>query len=180
MTDATKHEYLIAVGSNRRNGIYACPRQVIAGAVEALHGNYHVRAVSHTIITQPVGPSQRRYANAAVRLKTNQMPDLLLDSLKRLEREFGSRRGERWSSRVLDLDIILWSGGIWPRPARATHVPQSTGNVGHKRLVIPHISFRNRSFVLEPAAQIAPGWRDPVTGRTIRQLMFLQKMGKAA
>ncbi len=180
MTDATKHEYLIALGSNRRNGIYVRPRQVIAAAIEALHGDYDVRAVSRTIMTRPVGPSQRRYANAAVRLKTNQGPEEILVALKKLEREFGARRGQRWGSRVLDLDIILWSGGIWPGPVHVAPPPQNTGNAGPMRLVIPHISFSSRSFVLEPAAQIAPGWRDPVTGRTVRQLMFLQKMGKAA
>jgi 2-amino-4-hydroxy-6-hydroxymethyldihydropteridine diphosphokinase len=55
---------------------------------------------------------------------------------------------------VLDLDIVLWSGGPW----------------ASERLVIPHPEFRSRAFVLAPAAAVAPGWRDPVTGRTLRQL----------
>ncbi len=37
-------------------------------------------------------------------------------------------------------------------------------------LVIPHAYFRERTFVLIPAAHVAPDWRDPVTGLTVRQL----------
>ncbi len=72
-----------------------------------------------------------------------------------IERVFGrDRRGQRWRSRTLDLDIVLWSGGTWYGP----------------RLAIPHPLFRQRDFVLRPAAQIAPDWRDPVSGLTLRQL----------
>jgi 2-amino-4-hydroxy-6-hydroxymethyldihydropteridine diphosphokinase len=37
-------------------------------------------------------------------------------------------------------------------------------------LAVPHPRFRERRFVLEPLAEIAPGWRDPVTGKTMREL----------
>ena len=55
---------------------------------------------------------------------------------------------------MLDLDIVLWSGGAWASPD----------------LTVPHIAYRERAFVLTPAMQIAPEWRDPVTGLTIRHL----------
>jgi 2-amino-4-hydroxy-6-hydroxymethyldihydropteridine diphosphokinase len=55
---------------------------------------------------------------------------------------------------VLDLDLVLWSGGAW----------------ASDRLVLPHPEFRRRTFVLAPAATIAPAWRDPLTGLTVRQL----------
>jgi 2-amino-4-hydroxy-6-hydroxymethyldihydropteridine diphosphokinase len=55
---------------------------------------------------------------------------------------------------VLDLDILLWSGGKW-----------------HDRtLTIPHSQLRVRRFVLDPLVTIAPAWRDPLTHRTVRQL----------
>jgi 2-amino-4-hydroxy-6-hydroxymethyldihydropteridine diphosphokinase len=73
---------------------------------------------------------------------------------KRLEREAGRRRGRRWGARVLDLDLLLWSGGRWRSPG----------------LTVPHPAFRDRAFVLEPLARVAPGWRDPVSGRSVRQL----------
>jgi 2-amino-4-hydroxy-6-hydroxymethyldihydropteridine diphosphokinase len=81
-------------------------------------------------------------------------PDMLA-LLQAVEREFGrKRRGQRWRARTLDLDIVLWSGGIWVSPD----------------LAIPHPAFRERAFVLTPAALIAPRWRDPLTGLTLRQL----------
>jgi 2-amino-4-hydroxy-6-hydroxymethyldihydropteridine diphosphokinase len=74
--------------------------------------------------------------------------------LKQLERDFGRRSGRRWGPRVLDLDIILWSGGTWAGDG----------------LTVPHPEFRKRAFVLTPLAQVAPDWRDPLTGRSVRQL----------
>jgi 2-amino-4-hydroxy-6-hydroxymethyldihydropteridine diphosphokinase len=114
-----------------------------------------VEAASRTLASAPIGPSRRRYANAAVIVATAAGPEAVLDRLQGIEHAFGRRRrGARWGARVLDLDIVLWSGGPW----------------ASERLVIPHPEFRSRAFVLAPAAAIAPGWRDPVTGRTLRQL----------
>ena len=74
--------------------------------------------------------------------------------LKAIERSFGRRPGRRWGARVIDLDIILWSGGVYAGAA----------------LTIPHPAFRARRFVLDPLATLVPRWRDPVTGLTVRQL----------
>ena len=82
-------------------------------------------------------------------------PQGLLTCLHEAEAAFGrNRRGQRWRSRTLDLDIVLWSGGIFA----------STD------LLIPHPRFRERDFVLGPAAAIIPKWRDPITGWTVQQL----------
>lgn len=120
-------------------------------AIAALDG---VRAVAPIMASTPLGPSLRRYANTVLLLDTSLSPPDMLAQLKAIERGFGRRRGRRWGSRVIDLDIILWSGGSW-----------------HGRgLCVPHSAFRERLFVLRPLRQVAPDWRDPVTGRTIRQL----------
>ncbi len=114
-----------------------------------------VRAVAPVIETDPVGPSSRRYANGALVLESDLPPRDLLRKLLALETRFGRRRmGQRWRARVLDLDIILWSGGIMAEPG----------------LLIPHPLFRERDFVLSPAARIAAGWRDPVTGLSLAHL----------
>lgn len=114
-----------------------------------------LKAVSPIVATEPLGPSLRRFANAAALVKTKRDPDDLLDRLKRIERKFGRRRGRRWGARVLDLDIVLWSGGAWSGPG----------------LTVPHPEFRKRRFVLAPAVKIAPRWRDPLTGLSLRHLL---------
>lgn len=114
----------------------------------------HVVARSRILSTPPIGPSIRRFANAALILESVESPPALLRQLKAIERDFGRRRGRIWGARVIDLDIILWSGGAW----------------GERRLIVPHPRFRERDFVLAPLLEIAPGWRDPVTGLTVRQL----------
>jgi 2-amino-4-hydroxy-6-hydroxymethyldihydropteridine diphosphokinase len=129
-----------------------------------------VTAIARVVDSAPVGPSARRYANGALVLRTGHAPEQLLAALKKMERAFGRRRGgQRWSTRVLDLDIILWSGGAFASAGcRRTGGPERRSPEG--ALLIPHPLFRERGFVIVPAAQIAPGWRDPVTGLTMRQL----------
>lgn len=151
-----RQRYLIALGSNKRHHRHGRPEQVLAAAVLALEqAGLTVLAQSPTLRSAAIGPSLRRYANGALVAECGLDPAQLLVLLKAVERRFGRRLGgQRWTARVLDLDIVLWSGGAWA----------SAG------LVVPHRLFRVRPFVLGPAAGIAPAWRDPVTGLTLRQL----------
>ncbi|QUL36843.1 2-amino-4-hydroxy-6-hydroxymethyldihydropteridine diphosphokinase [Erythrobacter sp. JK5] len=146
--------YLIGLGSNRRHHLCGRPQAVVHAAMEELAALGTVVARSPIIAAAPMGAAQRRFANAAAILESEYDPPALLAALKRMEREFGRRPGRRWGDRVLDCDIVLWSGGIW-----------SSGE-----LAVPHPHFRGRGFVLRPAAAIAPGWRDPVSGLTLAQL----------
>ena len=102
-------------------------------------------ASSSIIGTAPLGPSLRRFANAAVLIETPLAPPHLLKQLKHTERAFGRRRGRRWGARVLDLDILLWSGGRWSSPD----------------LIIPHQQLLQRSVALGPLARIALQPLDP-------------------
>lgn len=156
MSAATAHRYLLALGSNERHARFGPPRRVLAAALERLAAEgVRVIATAPVIETDPIGPSIRRYANSAAVIQTALDPEALLVMLKRIERDFGRRPGgQRWRARVLDLDIVLWSGGPF----------------GSTALTIPHPLFRERAFVLNPAAMIAPAWRDPLTGLTVRQL----------
>ena len=145
--------YLVALGSNRRHHLYGDPRGVVLAAMEELAAFGTVTARSPVLATPAMGAAQRRFANAALVLESELAPPALLAALKRTEREFGRRRGQRWGDRVLDCDIILWSGGRWA----------SAG------LAIPHPEYRRRAFVLAPARAIAPHWRDPASGLRIAQ-----------
>ena len=146
----TRTSYAIAIGSNRR-GRHGSPRAEVAAAIAMLAP---IAAAAPIIDSAPLGPSIRRFANSAILIDSPLSPPAMLARLKAIERAFGRRRGRRWGARVIDLDIILWSMGRWASPG----------------LVIPHPAYRLRRFVLDPLAVIAPDWRDPVGGRSIRQL----------
>jgi 2-amino-4-hydroxy-6-hydroxymethyldihydropteridine diphosphokinase len=151
--------YAIALGSNRR-GRHGSPFATVHAAAAAIGA----RRMSKVRLTPAMGPAGRGFANAVALVETELDPPALLAGLKQVERDFGRRGGRRWGPRVLDLDIILWSGGLW----------------GGDGLVVPHPEFRRRHFVLEPLAQVAPQWRDPITGATVRQLLFrLGRPGRA-
>ncbi|WP_337191063.1 2-amino-4-hydroxy-6-hydroxymethyldihydropteridine diphosphokinase [Qipengyuania vulgaris] len=149
------HRYLIAIGSNVRVAGVGGPHRVVDAAVLALAEVGEVAEVSRTRSSRPIGPSLRSYANAAAVVESESEPAHFLARLQQLEFRFGRRRrGAPWRARSLDLDIVLWSGGVWLTPD----------------LVIPHPLFRERPFVSGPAAEVAPHWRDPVTGLSLRQL----------
>jgi 2-amino-4-hydroxy-6-hydroxymethyldihydropteridine diphosphokinase len=142
--------YAIALGSNRRSR-HGSPAATLRAALAELDAGM----VSRIRATPALGPAGRGFANAVAIVESELAPDALLAQLKAVERAFGRRPGRRWGPRVLDLDIILWSEGAWGGPGP----------------IVPHPEFRKRAFVLEPLAEIAPGWRDPVSGATMRQLL---------
>jgi 2-amino-4-hydroxy-6-hydroxymethyldihydropteridine diphosphokinase len=146
----TRTSYAIAIGSNQR-GRHGSPAHEVAAAILELD---ELVAVSPIITTPAMGPSRRSFANAAALIESSDDPDALLTRLKDLERRFGRRAGQRWGDRVLDVDIILWSGGAYAGDG----------------LTIPHVDYRTRRFVLDPLVAVVPEWRDPVTGRSVRQL----------
>jgi 2-amino-4-hydroxy-6-hydroxymethyldihydropteridine diphosphokinase len=141
--------YAIALGSNRRSR-FGSPAATLRAAARAIGA---VR-LSRIRATPALGPAGRSFANAVALVESPLAPPALLARLKRIERDFGRRRGRRWGPRVLDLDIVLWSGGRWAAAG----------------LIIPHPEYRGRRFVLEPLAELAAQWRDPVGGSTVRQL----------
>ncbi|WP_379922621.1 2-amino-4-hydroxy-6-hydroxymethyldihydropteridine diphosphokinase [Erythrobacter sp. R86502] len=143
--------YLVALGSNRRHHLYGPPQSVVQAAQEECAAFGTVSARAPVIATPAIGAARRCFANSALVLESDLSPTALLAALKHTERAFGRRRGQRWGDRVLDCDIILWSGGVWRSPG----------------LVIPHNSYTQRGFVLEPARAIASDWLDPVNNFTI-------------
>ena len=166
MTQASKHLYLISLGSNQRHTLIGTPPKILCEAMNALEmDDIDVFATSSIISSRPLGPSLRLFANAAALLATDLAPPALLARLKQVETHFGRRpSGQAWRQRILDLDIILWSGGIWTSANPA--------------LSIPHAHWDKRDFVIQPAAQIAPNWRDPISGKSIKQIEFQKKRSK--
>lgn len=151
--------YAIALGSNRR-GRHGSPAQAVRAAAAAIGAE----RLSKIRSTPALGPAGRGFANAIALVESELEPPALLARLKQVERDFGRRGGRRWGPRVLDLDIVLWSQGAW----------EGDG------LIVPHPEFRRRRFVLDPLAELAPAWRDPITGATVRQLLHRLTQRRAA
>lgn len=113
--------------------------------------------VSPYVDTVPVGVSgpQAMFLNAAVVGETTLTARQLLDALLAIERERGRERPYVNAPRTLDLDLLLLGDVIL-----------------HERgLEVPHPRFRERRFVLEPLAAVAPELRDPVSGKTVGELL---------
>lgn len=158
--------YLIAIGSNQRLPHIGGPRKIVEQAIAALEiAEIDVFHHSTTMMSRPIGPSMRSYANAAAIIETNLAPDALLHQLHAIEYHFGRQRlGQRWRARTLDLDILLWSGGLWVS--------------SDPSLIIPHRELAQRDFALGPACQIAADWYDPSSRLTMRQLFHRLKRPK--
>ena len=150
MSGAT-HLYAIAIGSNRPHGRFGPPVAVAAAAIARLDSDFGLFDASSILLTKAVGGAGRDFANALALVESRLDPPAMLRALKALELAFGRRKGRRWGSRVLDLDIIDWSGGRW----RA------------RGLTVPHKAAATRSFVVVPLASVAPGWqlKPPLTAR---------------
>ena len=137
-----QHLYAIAIGSNRPHGRHGRPPQVVEAAIARLDADFGLFDASPILLNPAHGPGGRDYANAVALVESGLEPPEMLGRLKAIERDFGRRRGRRWGSRVLDLDIALWSGGKFRS----------------RRLTIPHPQLARRGFVLQPLAAIAPDW----------------------
>jgi 2-amino-4-hydroxy-6-hydroxymethyldihydropteridine diphosphokinase len=137
------HLYAIAIGSNRPHGRFGRPAAVVEAAIARLDRDFGLFDASPIVLNPAHGDAGRDFANAVALIESDLEPPELLQHLKAIERGFGRRRGKRWGPRVLDLDIVLWSGGRFRS----------------RRLNVPHAELARRSFVLQPLAAIAPGWR---------------------
>jgi len=144
------HLYAIAIGSNRPHGRYGRPPGVVEAAIARLDEDFGLFDASPIVLNAAHGGAGRDFANAVALVESRLDPPQMLAHLKLIEREFGRRSGRRWGTRVLDLDIALWSGGKYCS----------------RLLTVPHPQLRQRSFVLQPLAAIAPAWRvGPLTVR---------------
>lgn len=96
------------------------------------------------------GVEQPDFVNAAAALMTQLSAAELLRELQRIEQAQGRERGDvRWGPRVLDLDLLVYSGQ----------------KIDEQDLIIPHPGIGERNFVLLPLGEVAPGLYIPGLGQ---------------
>lgn len=116
----------------------------------------HVLRISPVYETEPQGlREQEWFLNLVVEAETTLFPRQLLQRIRRVERSFGRKRGVPNGPRTLDIDILFF--------ARST--------IHTLDLQVPHPRYAERRFVLAPLADLAPDWRDPLTGKSMRFLL---------
>ena len=142
---------VLGLGANQGD-----PAAGFAGALAALAAEAEVAGRSRLWLTRAVGPAQPDYTNAAVLVHWSGDPERLLARCLELEARAGRVRhdDERWGPRPLDIDLLIARDLVWRSP----------------RLELPHPRFADRVFALVPAAEVAPDWVHPLSGRTLADL----------
>jgi 2-amino-4-hydroxy-6-hydroxymethyldihydropteridine diphosphokinase len=141
----------VGLGSNQDD-----PVAQLRKALGALGGLAETRLVLQSPLyrSPPLGGlAQPDYVNAVAALLTRLPAPALLDALLAIEAGQGRRRdGTRWSSRPLDLDLLVYGRELIDEP----------------RLRVPHPGIAARNFVLFPLLDIAPGLEVPGLGPVAR------------
>lgn len=145
-------QVLISLGSNIDPA-----QQRVQAAVDILTSTVLDRAVFASMyLTPPLGyTDQPKFVNTAVMGYTDVDAHVLHRTVKELETTLGRVHRDMWHQREIDIDIILLGDEI----------------ITSLSLNVPHLRFRDRRFVLQPSAEIAPTMVDPVTNKTISQLL---------
>jgi len=141
----------LALGSNIGN-----PSLQIEKAIELLGS--HIQNVRQAPIyrTRPVGyRDQGNFLNTAISARTALGPQELLVTITKIEADLGRKKRFRWGPREIDIDIIFFNDQI----------------IKTATLTLPHPSFRKRDFVLRPLADLNEELIDPITKKTVRQLL---------
>jgi len=135
----------------------------IRGAVAALRKAYGEMTVSSVYESASVGFEGDNFLNLVVGLQTEQPVQAVLDTLHEIENQFGRKRtGPRFSSRTLDLDLLLYDDL----------------DLQDQGIDLPREEITHNAFVLQPLAEIAPDLNHPQQQRSMAELW--QQFDKAS
>ena len=146
---------LIALGANLPS-LAGPPAATLDAALRELAGRGITVEKQSGFYRSPAwpDPSDPAFVNAVAVVRTDLAPAALLGVLHEVEAEFGRKRTLPNAPRTLDLDLLDYDGRIEEGPPR-----------------LPHPRMEMRAFVLVPLREVAPGWRHPVSGRYLSELI---------
>ena len=167
---------LIAFGSNVSTAL-GSPAEMVSASLAALESTgFTLRARSRFFRT-PAFPhgSGPDFVNACAAFETPWPADRVLEHLHRIEARFGRKRKKRWAPRTLDLDLIALGGAVTPsRDVVDTWMSlplELQTQTAPDQLILPHPRLHERAFVLIPLADVAAGWRHPITGNSVAEMV---------
>ncbi|HWU55562.1 MAG TPA: 2-amino-4-hydroxy-6-hydroxymethyldihydropteridine diphosphokinase [Rhizomicrobium sp.] len=146
---------LIALGANLPSPAGPPARTLRAALARLEERGIKIQSISSFYETPAwPDPGQPAFVNAVAAVETRLQPVELLTLLHAVETDFGRLRSAPNAPRVLDLDLL-----------------DHGGTVMTDGVTLPHPRMTERSFVLVPLAEIAPGWRHPVSGAGVADLL---------
>ena len=131
--------------------------EMLQAAIDDLQSReLRILRVSSIYETEPQGRrNQRWFLNLVLEAETDLFPRQLLGRIAKIEQQLGRRRMLANGPRTIDIDILFYGNFVVETP----------------ELSIPHPRFAERRFVLAPMVELAPELRDPVSRRTMRELL---------
>jgi len=141
----------LALGSNVGDSA-----QYISKAIELLGSSLHDIKQAPIYMSKAIGyTDQANYLNTAISGQTTLSPQELLTFIDNVEQEVGRVKRFHWGPREIDIDIIFYGEQVLKSEA----------------LTIPHPGFRERDFVLQPLIDLDDEIIDPISHKSLKQLL---------
>ena len=167
---------LVAFGGNLQLPDRNLSQTILSAANDIKSANVRLVRLSR-LFASPCFPAGAGpdYVNAVGLIETSLTAADLLAHLHRVEADYGRERVQRWGQRTLDLDLLAMGDLVLPDAVTQDHwraLPLADqAQTTPTQLILPHPRLQDRAFVLVPLADVAPDWRHPRTGLTVRQML---------